>query len=244
MTPREYVEAFKAREAAQPGSVQNLCGRFIRGREAKDFLVLSEEPRKKLSWVCSSGLLNELLGMPPTDALLHIGFRLDWLRERLRDGTEHKLVVFYASGALPASWDNIMSLIWEVYDAEVYKRLEPHLAAFKTMAYEEIDPEGFYDKLTLLPMDERIAHPDYLSDVRFLALPEPVSLLQARGFLYCQIGCNCKFLGTGFSPSGQLELLVKNAAIEDLPSAAMIDLTVTAADLDAHSSTESRQASS
>lgn len=93
MTPEEFSRRFAAREALPAGAaLEGLCGRFIRGTKPSDFAVLSEEPGKRLSWVCSSEMLGSLLGKTPVEAMMSIGFRAQWLQERLQDGTTHMLV--------------------------------------------------------------------------------------------------------------------------------------------------------
>ena len=82
----------------QETSVVVLCGRFMKGRKEEDFEILSEEPGKLLSWVCSEDMLLNVLCTTtttnPVEALISVGFRTKYIKERLNDGTQFKLVIF------------------------------------------------------------------------------------------------------------------------------------------------------
>lgn len=231
MDPKEYVNMFKSRKTFPAGSVKGLCGRFIRGTRPEHFDLLSDEPGKRLSWVCDDELLFGVLGKSAAEAMIHIGRRVDWLEARLRDGTSHKLVVFPATDCKLATWDNLFEMVCETYNCDVARRLEPHLQSLKATPYDEIDPDGRFPVLTQMPVLDKFDHPEFLSAERFAALEEPVSLYQARGFFYCAIGCNSKFTGLGVSPDGEREFMTRNRAIADIDDHVLLDLEITEADI-------------
>eukprot|EP00656_Telonema_subtile_P000157 TRINITY_DN10074_c0_g1_i1.p1 TRINITY_DN10074_c0_g1~~TRINITY_DN10074_c0_g1_i1.p1 ORF type:complete len:167 (+),score=42.89 TRINITY_DN10074_c0_g1_i1:79-579(+) len=110
-----------------PNGGKGWCGRFIRGVEPEDFHVLNSEPGKRLAFICDEALLGRCHGLTPAEAMVEIGFGLDWMEARLSDGTQHKLVLFPASAAVAATWDNMIELVGEHYGHEVRARLDPFL---------------------------------------------------------------------------------------------------------------------
>ena len=90
-----------------------------------------------------------------------------------------------AAGAVNVTWDNLYELVGKAYGSEVLRRLQPHREALKNTPYEQIDPEDRFSVVTRLPVEQKYEHPEFLTAERFVALQEPVSLYQARGFFYC-----------------------------------------------------------
>jgi hypothetical protein len=127
-------------------------GRFTRGLTDADFEKLSDEPGaifssceslycsslgKLLSWVCTEELLQPLLGMNSTQALLAVGFGTGWIESRLLDGTifkvclfflcflsvlfrsvfllTPKLVLFPSRDGTIATWDGLFEIVQSVY---------------------------------------------------------------------------------------------------------------------------------
>ncbi|KAJ3052912.1 hypothetical protein HDU99_008080, partial [Rhizoclosmatium hyalinum] len=76
--------------------------------------------------------------------MLAVGFSKSWLRKRLDDGTQHRLVIFPCSDdeLVLGTWDNMMKLIKIHYGEEVHSRLFPHLEKLKTFHIKRIDPSG------------------------------------------------------------------------------------------------------
>ena len=107
--------------------------------------MLSDEPGKLLSLVCTEELLQSVLGRGHVAAMVAIGFGLDWIRARLDDGTSFRLVVFPASAetsTTQATWDNLFSLVCQAYGKAVTDRISPHLADLKRVGIDAIDPGG------------------------------------------------------------------------------------------------------
>jgi len=173
-----------------------------------------------------------------------VGFRAEWLAARHADGTKHQLVIFPAGTGSMATWPNLWRLIAEQFGEHVDAALEPFKAeieALKTWpphevssgnGYASFDPAGELQRLSDLPVHVKYAHEGFLTAERFLAA-SPRTLYHARGFLDHAIGCNAKFLGTGFSPSGEVETLVPNVPLRDVPGVYRIELMVTHAEIEA-----------
>lgn len=210
LTPAEYAQRWARREPLpQDVTIEGgLCGRFIRGTRPEHFELLSDEPGKKLSWVCSPQQLGTLLGKTAAEAMFAIGFRADWMAARHADGTEHQLVLFPAGTCVVATWANLWQLIGEHFGVEVDAALDPFKRKIEQLVtwpggYTAFDPTGELQRLSDLPVDIKYADPGLLTAERFLAA-SPRTLYHARGFLDHSIGCNPKFLGTGRSPEGEI----------------------------------------
>ena len=219
-TPAAFLKVFADQNAE--ATVSGLCGRFIRGVNEEQLSMLSDEPGKKLSWVCNDELLQSLLGKRPVAAMVHLGFGLDWIRARLHDGTTHRLVVFRSgveTDTTLATWHNLLSLVRECYGAEMADRLEPQMAALKSTPYEEIDPSGTLREISNLPVEQKFQHSEYFVAKRFLTEQIPVSLYAARAFFYHAVGCNAQFLGTGCNLDGQAEHMTPNKLLVNIPGA-------------------------
>jgi hypothetical protein len=195
LTPAQFADLFLSRRRLPAGrSVRGLCGRFIRGTKPADFEVLSDEPGKKLSWVCSPDMLGSVLGYNPTEAMMSIGFRTPWLKARLDDGTAHQLVVFPTTAdTTVVTWAGLWGLISRAFGPEIDDALEPFKQQIEQLdtsnGYFAIDPEGTINRLGTLPVVEKYAHPGYLTSDRFLST-KVRTLYHARGFLDHAIGCN------------------------------------------------------
>ena len=195
--------------------------------------MLSDEPGKKLAWVCTAELLTAILGKNTCEAMFHIGFSVEWLRNRLLDGTRHRLVVFPSLDCVQVTWNNLFALTRDNYGPEVAARLAPFEDALKGTPYEVIDPQHEIKRLADLPVDEKYAHPDFLTAERFLALPPAaLNLFAARAFCYHALGCNLYFRGDGCNRDGQPEYMTVNRRIADIPGAVALELEVTAAQIE------------
>lgn len=199
LTAAEYAKLFNAQERVPAGrTVAGLCARFIRGTKPADFEVLSDEPGKRLSWVCSSEMLESILGLNPTEAMLSIGYRTPWLKARVEDGTTHRLVVFpQTADTTVVTWAGLWTLIARAYDPAVSLALEPFKKQIESLdtptnGYDAFDPSGEINRLGTLPVAEKYAHPGYLTAERFLAA-QSQTLYHARGFLDHSLGCNYRW---------------------------------------------------
>ncbi|KAJ3294268.1 hypothetical protein HDU79_011230 [Rhizoclosmatium sp. JEL0117] len=194
----------------------HFVGRFQRGVSQDQLDLLSGEPGKKLSWVFGHDAFSSFAGMNHTQAMLAVGFSKSWLRKRLDDGTQHRLVIFPCSDdeLVLGTWDNMMKLIKIHYGEEVHSRLFPHLEKLKAFHIKRIDPK--------LSVEDKLIHSEFYSVDKLMKLSH-VSLYDARGFFYHTMGCNYLFIGKGHSrdPDGKdrLEYLLPNRRIHEIPHA-------------------------
>jgi hypothetical protein len=230
-----YLDAFQRRNSEFRAS--GLCGRFIRGVNNEQLSKLSDEPGKVLSWVLGDELLQSILGMTALEAMVHIGFGLDWVQARLSDGTTFRLVVFPVgpeTSTTLATWDNLLALARDAYPAAVADRLAPHLESLKTRPIESIDPELRLREISNLPVESKMVHPEYITAERFLALVDsrPASLYEARAFFDHALGACFLFRGDGRNAEGQSEYMTRNRLLSEIPGARWLDLDVTLAEIE------------
>jgi hypothetical protein len=246
LTPEEFAQRWAQRlPLAEGQSLEGLCGRFIRGTKPEHFEMLSDEPGKRLSWVCSSQQLGALLGKTPCEAMDSIGKGPAWLAARQADGTKHMLVLFPADNGTVATWRNLWALIRETYGPEVDAALQPFRAEIEQLVtwppppddesengYAAFDPAGELRRLSRLPVAVKFDEAGYMTADRLLAA-EPRTLYHARGFLDHSVGCNPRFTGTGLSPDGEVETLVPNVPLSEVAGLVRVPLTITDAEIQA-----------
>jgi hypothetical protein len=172
--------------------------------------------------------------------MLEIGFTKEWIANRLKDGTQFKVLLFptHTSSDSPdtlpflATWQNIFDKIAFFYGEEVKELLAPHEADIITKNYDEIDPSYRLKYLSELPVIEKYAHTEYLTknnllrDAFLYDGKKMISLYTARGFFYHSIGCNALFRGDGYSLSAAHteEWLMPNLYLNEIPGIKIIDI--------------------
>ncbi|UJR12631.1 hypothetical protein I4U23_016806 [Adineta vaga] len=230
----EYVKAFRSGSKSLPEScdLTGICGRITRGKKETDFVRLSEDPNKRLSWIVDHDTLRSFLGKSHLELLISSGHSMEWVHHQLNSGKKFKLVVFSFGSAEKtneevklATWDNILELMVRAYpeiDSTIWKTNKDEL---KSLTYEQIDPTGNNLKNYYLGKDSE----HFLSDERFFALKEKPTLSQVRAFLHHQIGLNELFKGDGrtVQHDGVVtdnEYLTKNRRLDELPQCVLLDL--------------------
>jgi len=236
LTPDEYAKAFCGKSLVSSGELEGICGRFIHEINPEDMSLLSSPPAgapmyyKRLSWICGSELLSSVLGKTAAEAMVHIGISVEWMKKRLYNGTQYQLVIFPNSLVTLATWDELFSLIQKHYPSGVYSKLFPFFESLKSKIYAEIDPNYRLKEIADSPHEQ----PEFLTEIAFLNLTDDeTTLYHARGFFYHSVGCNLHFQGTGKNLDGQAEYLALNRLIKEIEGAAIIELTVSAEDIDA-----------
>ena len=249
ITPDDYVTMFTSKtlpQLADSSTVKlgGILGRFIRGVKDEDFHLLSDEPGKILSWVCTPELLYSILGKTPLEAMIHIGFSLTWIQNRLYDGTRHRLVVFPEEGGTVATWDNVLQLVKECYGEDIYEKVLPFQDAIKLFDYNESDADDTRTppdlltakeiiRLSELSVHEKYNNPQFMTVERFRVIDAP-SLTDVRAFYHHSVGCNQHFQGTGTNKAGQREILVRNKPLSEISGLKSIDLLVTEDDIETY----------
>ena len=217
-TPLTYAKAFKDSEQVV---VRNLVGRVLRGQTDEDFANLSPDPNRKLIMFTASEGLQELLGKSFQDILITIGYPLEYIRDLVRNNTKFKLLVASEQDEiLPATWDNLLTLITIQYvNTNIPKFLQQNLDELKDNSFKtgftnimkSRDP-SFTGKMTV----ERLNNSDG-------------SLWEVRQFLNDVLNLNELYMGDGYTYTkdgerGVAEFFSLNQPVNNLRDAVMIPL--------------------
>lgn len=221
MDADEYLRLYESRQSCPP--FEGLVGRISWGDR-----ILDEDYYHRFCFVAGSDMLHALLGMSDLEAMLRVGLPIEWIRQRLGEGTRFKLHVFPSSHQMSATWDGLFRILALHYPLGVYSRVRPYADSLKIFPYRAIDPEARLKHIAELPLQQRLAHPEFMTEERLLSLPSVVTLYQARAFFYHALDCNNLFTGTGTNAEGEKEYLVPNAMLGDIKGLRSADLSVRA----------------
>ncbi|KAJ3074513.1 hypothetical protein HDU98_011103 [Podochytrium sp. JEL0797] len=239
LTAQQLIDLFNSGAVTYDGVIpDHMVGRFGRGTasDPQSLAMLSDESHKKLSFVFGADTIKGFLGKSPTQAMLSVGSSKSWLRNRLTDGTQHRLVMFPCpdSELKLATWDNILELIGQYYDKRIYDKLIPFLHELKTTHIKDIDSKGRLRYISELPVKDKHKHDEFYSPEKILK-KKNINLFDVRGFMYHTIGCNYLFIGKGYSrsPNGDdlAEYLIPNRKITSIPSLASTTVSVSESEI-------------
>lgn len=222
MNASKYLELFSARKTCP--LFDGLSGRISWSED--QFQLLDEDYYHRYSFVAGSEMLHALLGLSDEQAMERVGLPMDWVRRAANKGTKFKLFVFPSTEQTLATWKGLFRVIAMHYPLGVYSRLRPYLSTLEEFPYLFIDPEMRLKTIAELPMQQRLTHPEFMTEERLLALPSVVTLYQARAFFYHALDCNIYFTGTGTNADGEQEFVVPNASISDIKGFQSVDLRV------------------
>ena len=215
------------------------------GKTEEVLSILNGEPGRKFVFVMRDELLQKILSCRQNTVrvLMTLGKTLNWIDERQKDGTKHRLVVFPASASTLATWENVFELVKAHYPDDLYSRLKPHFEGLKEKSIEEIDPKNDLEKVAILPREIRFSRKDFYSVEKILSMSvEDITLYDARGFFSHSIGCNKLYTGTGKSPTGEEEFLTLNLPIDQITGANVHDIQVDDGDLADEKRKQAKQA--
>lgn len=225
MRPQEYVELLSRGTSPQEAPVvEGLCGRILRGRTDADFSNLSDDPSRLVVMLTDAEGLRGLLGKTGYDMLLLVGHHPQYIRTRVLEGTRYKLVVFSEREAILATWDNVLTLV-----AQIYPDLAPPCAAhgpvLRRLAFAEIEALAGY---RFRDVDQPEA-PRFMDHARLLASEQGV--WELRAFLYHSLHLREQFSGDGYTYDADgrccvREYLLRNQRLADLAGHALVDLDV------------------
>lgn len=199
--------------------LQGLCGRLIHATDPADLLQLRGHSRSSCPLVVGHKGLHALLQCSDGAAML---LKLGWTAVEIKamaaeEGRVFKLVIFPDDAVTPepalANWDNIIALAAAQFPA-VGGRLQSHLEALKSTAFDAIDP------------DNKIDGSEYLSVESYEAAED--TLFNTRLFLRSQFDLRSSFKGTGLAPDGNEEYVVQNVAVSAITDAQIVDVAVAA----------------
>ena len=175
---------------------------------------------------------------------LQLGFGEEWLDTKLKEGRLFKLAIFPSASAdaVPATWEGISGLLESNYPEVWRGALATHWPSIVALNFEDIQAQadygmreanltGRYDHTT-----GESEHPNYMSLQRFERRirqqqegGRPVSLVEARQFLFDEIGIRELFKGDGYTYDdegvrGPREYVARNGKLAEISGAVVIDV--------------------
>lgn len=220
-----YMDAFRS---GRKMGVEGLCGRIIRGTKPEDFVMLTDDPRRKLVLLMGRDGLELILGKTGFEALQTIGYESGYIVRKVRDErNQFKLVVFEEGGdALLATWENTVKVVSRVYP-NLKRKLRKNIGQLKTVPFGEIERmSGFnFGEVDKNGPDD----PRYMTAERFER--SKGTLANVRAFLYYTVHLRELYSGDGFTYDndgnrGLMEFIVPNQPIAGLSGCMMIDLDI------------------
>ncbi|MBN2154198.1 MAG: hypothetical protein JW839_22275 [Candidatus Lokiarchaeota archaeon] len=226
MEPNEFVRVFRD-PASQNPPVTGLCGRILRGRQPEDFETMTDDPERKLVMLMASDGLARLVGKSDYDALLLIGYEKDYIKHKMEDGYEFKLVVFKEGGAIKlATWDNVAEAVAAVYP-DARKKLYRRLKDLKRKPFREIQAKAGEGYDLDAAFRRGPSDPGFMTYERLKAAKG--SLVDVRAFLFHAVQLRALFSGDGYTydedgTRGLKEYIAPNKRLDDLGEHAVVDL--------------------
>lgn len=224
--------------------VEGVFGRVMHGYPSSNFDRLSYEnlDYKRLVFVAGPDILQRFIGKTVPQMLRIIGFDMQWVQKRVREGVVFKLALFPGkiSGKIsgtsqaqdqlvvPATWHYLQEQIRELFP-ELEPVLSPMWPHLNSTPYSLIDPTGRMRQISQLSMSKKLHHAEFITTKRLLAIKNP-NLYDARAFLYHSVGLNFLFTGTGRSedPVTGLqtaeEYIMPNLAFDNIPGHVVLNL--------------------
>lgn len=213
---QQYADAFR-RGYLGDVTTQGLLGRVIRGRSAKDFETLSEDPDRKLILLTDPEGLASLVGVPGFSILIKIGWEPGYAIQKIQDGYEMKLVVFREGGpAQLATWDGMIEVTSRAYP-DIADRLRRHADAFKNTPFDEFEKDYGCDMSVV--DHEGKANPAFMTYERYQKAADTAT--NARAFLYFVVHLREQYRGDGYTCDdkgvrGMKEYIAPNCKLTEL----------------------------
>jgi len=229
--------------ALRNGTTENiqtagLVGRIIRGKKPEDFTTLTDDSERKIIMLMGADGLDMLLGKTGYESLIAIGYEPNHLKNKILAGNKFNLVVFpEQSGALLATWDNLVALASKQYPESadiLYNNLEqlkllpsPAKTGWSMDLWKKFEKESGFSWGEVDELGPN--HPQYMTTKKLLQSDGGV--VAARAFTYFTLHCRELFGGDGkvYDKNGNKsmsEYLFPNIAIKTLPKYGMENIEV------------------
>lgn len=208
------------------GSVSGVYGRIARIKPGQP-LELCEELDRLLVLVMGPSGLAKLVGKTGYEMLDSIGLTRAYIRRKLAEGYEFKLLVFARPHeARVGTWDNVVYAAAELYP-DVACTLIRALPQLKRTSFEKFEKQsGFvWEEVDKAGRD----------DERFMTVDRLIesdgSPLAVRRFLYHVLRLSELYTGNGYTKTndnqrGVQEYVIRTVDIEDLDDLEIVDLDV------------------
>lgn len=224
ISPQEYVRIFKSEEVPER-PISGLAGRILRGKTPEDFRTFSDDPDRKIVMFIGPDGLQKIIGKTGYEMLQVIGYQPDYLRHKVNEGNEFKLVVLPEGTAKIANWDNVIDMVCEIYP-DIAHKIKKHRSQLKSTFFREIERQVGYRFLDVEKAGK--------SDERFMTydrfLKSSGTLADVRAFFYFSIHLRELYRGDGYTDEngkrGPMEYVASNIPIADIPDHKIIDIDV------------------
>lgn len=204
-------------------------GRILRGKKPADFEWLSDDPQRKIVFLMDSHALLNLRDKTGYEMLIALGYLPDYLKNKVIEGTQFKLLVFRGNGqAQLATWDNTLQIVGQVYP-ELAADLKRHTTALKTTSFKTIEETLGYKLVEVEKIGKE--DPRFMTFHRYLESKR--TLADMRAFLYFTVQLRELFSGDGYTydcngKRGIKEYIVINKKLKDLDNYLLIEVPVNA----------------
>ncbi len=207
--------------------ITGICGRVLRGKSPKDFETLTNDPQRKIVMLMGADGLEKLLGKSGYEALITIGYMLDYIEYKVKNGFQFKLVIFHeGEKAKLATWDDVALMVSQIYPkakSKIYHQLEKvKLTKFSEIERVANRKFNIIDKIG--PEDKDFITYERLNN-------SEGTLIDVRAFFYHTVHLRELFSGDGFTydangERGLREYVAPNCKLEELGEYNLIDMTI------------------
>ncbi|HEC37877.1 MAG TPA: hypothetical protein ENI29_06545 [bacterium] len=175
--------------------ITGICGRILRGKSPKDFETLTDDPQRKIVMLMGADGLEKLLGKSGYEALITIGYMLDYIEYKVKNGFQFKLVIFHEGEiAKLATWDDVALIVSQIYPkakSKIYHQLEKvKLTKFSEIERVANRKFNIIDKIG--PEDKDFITYERLNN-------SEGTLIDVRAFFYHTVHLRELFSGDGFT---------------------------------------------
>ncbi len=228
MTTRQTERVARALQSGQTCiSTAGCYGRIVRSRSrAPD--TLSDDAARKLVMVTGPTGLRGFLGKSPYEMLLHIGYTLEYIVDRVESGCQFWVVIFDRpqGGVRVATWANCVDVAAATYP-QVGTILKGAIGELRCKPFQQFQDEAgfsFAEVHTLGAEDPRFMTAERL-------LESDRSPLAVRRFLYHTLRLTELYSGDGTTrlhnhSRGIREYVMKNCTVDELPELSMARLDI------------------
>jgi len=239
MRTQEYIDILRSGKQPIPQPfVHGICGRVIRGTKPEHFDTLTDDPSRIVVMLMDADGLARLFGKNGYKILIEIGYRGDYIQQKLAAGNSFKLAVFPAEAAYLADWDGVFKIASEVYP-EVASCCTRHAGLLRSLTSFALtagrsDQGHFIHEIEKLS-GYRFMDADKKDDPRFMSIEQyrtsGKSVWELRALLYHTLHLRELYSGDGYTYNEQgrrqlKEYVMRNKRIADIKDSAVLDLEV------------------
>lgn len=236
MDIREYADLFTSGKPATV-PVKGLAGRIIRGKTAKDFETLTDDPERRIVMLVDEDGLSKLPGLSGYEMLIKVGYEPEYLEHKVQSGDKFKLVVFPTGQTVRlATWDETMNMVADVYPefAHVFRNTYVR-NAIRSTPFDDFQKQAgfkFLDVEKAGKGDPRFMTADrFRDDLGSLGHGGTPEIWKVRAFLYFSVHLRELYTGTGYTATsggsrGVPEYIIPNRPIVQLGESRIMDVDV------------------